>query len=95
MYKEMSFRMQTVGKNSVFILTYDKHSINFKLNELNYLLANIAVLENQLSRYSIEQNYVILYITNALGSDVYVEPGHDDSTYVLYDVLYDEVKTIM
>jgi hypothetical protein len=94
-YKEMSFRLQTVGKNIVCKLTYDKSSINLKLNKLNYLLAHIATFENQLSRYSFAQNYVILYVTNALESDVYVEPRLYASTYVLYDVLYDELKAIM
>lgn len=28
-YREMSFRLQTVGKNNVCKLTYDKHSISF------------------------------------------------------------------
>jgi hypothetical protein len=73
-------------------LTYDKHSIHFKLNELNYLLANIAIHENHLSRYSIAQNDVISYATNAIGSDIYLQPRHDASTYVLYAVLYDEFR---
>ena len=65
------------------------------MNELNYLLANIAVFENQLSSYTIAQNDVILYVTNALVSDAYVEPRHDVRTYVLCDLLYDELKTSM
>jgi hypothetical protein len=36
-YKEISFRRQTLGKNNVSKLNYDKQSSNFKLNELNYL----------------------------------------------------------
>ena len=56
-------------------LTYNKHSINFKLNELNYLLANIATLGNQLSGYSIAQNDVISYVTNAIGSELYLQPS--------------------
>jgi len=94
-HKEMSFRLQTVGRNNVCKLTYDQNSITFKLNELNYLLAHIATFENQLSRYSIAQNDVILYVINALDSDVYVEPRPHASTYVLYDVLYDELKAVM
>jgi hypothetical protein len=81
--------------DNVCKLTYDKSSINFKLNELNYLLAHIATFENQLSRYSVAQNDVILYVTNALDSDVYVEPRLYASTYVLYDVLYDELEAII
>jgi len=38
---------------------------------------------------------VILYVTNALVSDAYVEPRHDVRTYVLCDLLYDELKTSM
>ena len=52
------------------------------MNELNYLLANIALLENQLSRYSIAQNDVISYVTNAIGSELYLQPRHDASSYV-------------
>lgn len=94
-YKETSFRLQPLGKNSVCKLTYDKKYFNFKLNELNYLLAIITVIENQLPRYSIAKNDVIFYATNVLGSDKYVQIRHEASTFVLYDVLYDELKTIM
>jgi hypothetical protein len=83
--------LQTVGNKNVCSLTFHKQS----LNELNCLLINIAKLEDQLSRYCIAQNDVILYVTNALGSDVYVEPRFDASTFVLYDVLNDELKSIM
>jgi len=43
-----------------------------------------------MTRYSTAQNDVISYVTNAIGSNLYLQPRHDASTYVLYAVLYDE-----
>ena len=43
-------------------LSFNKHSISFKLSELNYLLAVITTIENRLARYVIAQNDVIIII---------------------------------
>jgi hypothetical protein len=92
----MSFRLQTVeNKKDVCKVIVGKCSINFKLNELNYLLTIIATLEDQLSRYSIAQNDVIVYVSGAWGFDVYVQLRHETNTLVLYDVLFNEVNSIM
>jgi hypothetical protein len=85
--KELLFRLQTCGNDSVTKLTYDEYSIGVKLTELNYVVATITMLENQLARYSISQPDVLTYFTSALVSDVYVQPRPDASTYVLFDVL--------
>jgi len=80
------------GKDNVAKLAYNKHSISFKSSELNYLLAAITIFEKQLARYSIAQNDVMTYVTTALGSQVYVQSRHDATTYVLFDVLFDELS---
>lgn len=87
--------MQTRGKDNIAKVIYDKQSTSFKLTELNYLLSTIALLENQLARYSFGQHDVMTYVTNALGSDVFVQPSPDSSTFILYDQLFDYLKVIM
>ena len=93
--KELVFQLQTRGKDNIAKVIYDKQSISFKLTKLNYLLSMIAILENQLARYSFGQHDVMTYITNALGSDVFVQPLPDSSTFLLYDQLFDYLKVIM
>lgn len=69
--KEMLICLQTGGgggKDNAAKLTYHKHSISFKLTELNYLLAAITTIENQLARYTAAQNDVMSYVTTALGA---------------------------
>jgi hypothetical protein len=77
--------------NNACKLTYNKCCINFKLDELNYLLLNIAELEDQLSRYSIEQNDVLLYVAITLVADVYGQPRSLLLKYILY--LYSQRHT--
>jgi hypothetical protein len=48
----------TVGIVIVAKVKYDKHSISLKLNEINYLLAKITILENQLDMYNLAQTDV-------------------------------------
>jgi hypothetical protein len=93
--KELLFWLQTGGgggKDNVAKLTYDKRSISFKLTEINYLLAAITTIENQLARYAVAQNDVMSYVTTALGAQQYVQPRPDASTCILYDVLFDELS---
>jgi hypothetical protein len=42
---------------------YDKHSISLKLSELNYLLAKISILDDQLGKYILAQTDVIIQAT--------------------------------
>ena len=59
------------------------------MSELNNQLAAITLLEIQLTRYVIAQNYVMTYVTTALGLQVYVQPRVDATSYVLFDILFD------
>lgn len=73
-------------------LTHDKLSITLKRNEINYLLANIAVIENHLVRHTIAQPDAISCVTAATGANAFVQLRPDASGYALYDVLLDELK---
>jgi len=86
---ELSFRPQSSEKDNVAKITYGEDSISFNWSELNYLLATLAVLENQLARYNctVVQFDVMTHITCALGSEVCVQPRPDASTYLLYGYL--------
>ena len=58
--KYSGYRRVTVGIDIVAKVKYDKHSISLKLNEINYLLAKISILENQLFVYNLAQTDVII-----------------------------------
>jgi hypothetical protein len=73
-------------------LTYDKLPITLKRNELNYLLANIAVIENQFARCTTAQPEAMPYVAAATGANAFVQPRPVASGYTLYDVLLDELK---
>jgi hypothetical protein len=62
------------------------------LTELNYLLAAISAIENELARYAAAQNGVMRYVTTVLGAQHNVQPRPDASTYILFDVLFDELS---
>lgn len=89
--RELLFRQRSSGGGDVK-LTYNKLSITLKSNELNYLLANIAVIENQLVRHTAAQPDAISYVTAATGAKTFVQPRPDVSGYALYDVLLNELK---
>lgn len=73
-------------------MTYDTLSITLKTNELNDLPANIAVIGNQLARYTTAQPDAMSHVTAATGANALVQPRPDATGYALYDVLLDELK---
>jgi len=68
--------MQTSGRNIIFKVRYDKHSISLKFNELNYLLSKRALIENQLPRCIVVQSDVIMEVTANNCTEVSVQPRH-------------------
>ena len=68
--------MQTSGRDNVVKVRYDKLSNSLKLNELNYLLAKIALIENQLTRCIVVQSDVIMEVTAMKCAVVSVKPRH-------------------
>lgn len=90
-YRELTFCQLTSGGGDAK-LTLDNVSRTLKTNELNYLLANIAVTENQLARYIIAQHDVMSYVTAATGTNLIVQPRPDASGCALHDVFLDELK---
>jgi hypothetical protein len=93
---ELFFKLQTCGDDCAK-LSFDKSAITPKMNELNYLLLNIGTIESQLARYSPARRDVIDYVnlTTATNSDTFVQPKDGACSYVLYDILFEELKTKM
>ena len=89
--RELLFRQRSSGCADVKF-SYDKLPITLKRNELNYLLANITVIENHLVRYAIAQPDAISYVIVATGKNAFVKLRPDASGYVIYDVLLDELN---
>ena len=54
------FRLQKRGREIVGEVKYDKLSIILKLNELNYLLAKIVLIKNQVACFILAQPDVII-----------------------------------
>jgi hypothetical protein len=59
--KEMTFRMQTVADTSAKI-AFKRASIPLRLLDLEYLLENLPVLANQLTRYRLAEYDVSDYV---------------------------------
>jgi hypothetical protein len=91
---EMSFRMQTVAKNSARI-SIDRASTILKLPELEYLPINLTTLANQLARYKLAEDNVCAYAQSAAGATTFVHPTEPACRFVQYDVLFEEINRYM
>jgi hypothetical protein len=89
--RELLFHQRSSGGGDTK-LTYNKLSTTLKRNGLNYLIANITVIENHLARYATAQPDAISYVTAATCANAFVQPRPDASGYALYDVFLDELK---
>ena len=87
---EMGFQIQTVGK--LVKIKLNKKCIVLKNNEVHYLLTNIVLLQNQLARYELCTSDVKKYTAEVITSKSFMVPNKS-SSFILYDVLFDEVKS--
>ena len=88
-YSEMGFQLRTTGK--MVRVKLNKNSIVLHNEELNYLLINMMVLQNHLARYEMCTSDLKEYITQVVNAKTFVVP-HNASPYLLYDVLFDEIR---
>lgn len=89
---ELCFRLQITNHGKQAKISLNKRSIGLKCDELNYLLSNMVFLQNQLARYEIALPNVTNYMSNAKSAKTFVQPDNNACPFILYDVLFDELK---
>ena len=95
MCKDDLFRLQSAGTYTAARMYRDKKFVNFKLADLRYMMNMLNFVQVQQTKYILAQNYVMAYAVVALGSIEFVEPPHTATSLILYDLLFDELKTLL
>jgi hypothetical protein len=86
------FRLTATGSLKIARMYYDKHYLQFKLEDLQYLNKILFIILNQFKAYQDAQADVMTYVLSALGSATYVEPLPTANKSILYYQLYDELR---
>lgn len=73
----------------------DKQYRSFKLTELQYLTNILHVVRNQQRIYFLVLPDVVAYGTAALSSTEYFVPAPNASSYLHYEWLFEELKTLL
>jgi hypothetical protein len=93
--KDDLFGLQMSAPYGVAKMYLGKHFITFKLNELRYVITLLPFLIDQQNKYILAQNDVVQYTVTALGSTQFVDPPPMASNLILFDQLFDELKTVL
>jgi hypothetical protein len=83
------------GTNSVARIRQNKRFITFKLADLRYLMNRLHLVQVQQTRYIIARDDIMAYAIAALRSSEFVEPQSPVCRLILYDQLFDEIKTLL
>jgi hypothetical protein len=73
----------------------DKRFVTFKLDDLRYLMNMLHLLQGQQTRYILARDDDMAYAIAALDSREFVEPQSAVCGLILYDQLFDEIKTLL
>ena len=73
----------------------DKQFVSFKFPDLRYMMNMLHFVQDQKTKYILAQNYVMAYAVAALGSIEFVEPPPTATILILYDQMFDELKTLL
>jgi hypothetical protein len=93
--KDSLFRLKTTATVGVAKMYLGREFINFKLNELQNLLRRAPFIADQQTKYILAQNDVVQYTVAALGSTEFVDPHPTATNLVLFDQLFDELKSVL
>jgi predicted nucleotidyltransferase len=74
---------------------HDKTFINFRFNELRHLMNVSHFLADQQANYILIQNNVIQYTVTMLGSTECVDTPPKSNNLIIFDQLFDELKTVL
>jgi hypothetical protein len=89
------FILNTTGSYRIARLYMDKHFVALKFQELRYLQNMFYIVQNKLNLYINALPDLMTYVISALSSDTYVEPAANASNFILYPLLFEELKTIL
>ena len=92
--KDGDFKITTTGANRVARLTIGNQTVNLKLNEVRYLLGMFHIIRDQLDLFLHAQNDLMMYVTNALSSVVYVQPTSNLTHITNFVQLFEELKAV-
>jgi hypothetical protein len=92
--RDSLLRLQTTATLGVAKRYLGRAYINFKLNELQNLMNLATFITDQQTKYILAQNDVVQYTVAALGSTEFVEPQPTATNLILFDQLFDELKSV-
>ena len=95
LWKDDVLKLTTTGSYWVARFFLDRQNISFKLNELRYLFNVFHAVQNQKTLYTLALSDVLTYARAALSSPSYVAPDPNASKLILYEHLFDELKTVL
>ena len=73
----------------------DKQFVRFKFADLRYRMNMLNIVQDHQTKYILAQNDVMAYAVAALGWIEFVEPPPTATNLILYDQLFDELKTLL
>jgi hypothetical protein len=86
------FRLTTIGAVKAARMYFDRHYLQFKLDDLKFQDKMFYVVHNQLKAYLALPD-VMTFVISALGTVDYVETAPTASKSILHYQLHDELKT--
>jgi hypothetical protein len=90
-----AFTVVTAGSYCTAKISLTKQRMYLNLGELRYLLRMIHIVHNQQLVYLQAQSDVMTYAAAALANTEYVEPSTSANKAIIYQQLYEELKTVM
>jgi hypothetical protein len=93
--REELFHLQRTATVWVAKMYLGKSFINFRFQELRNLMDISPFIADHQTKYILAQNDVIQYTVAALGSTQFVDPPPIATNHILFDQLFDELKTVL
>ena len=93
--KDGVLRIQSAGTYRAARMYQDKQFVSFKCADLRYMMNMLHFVQDQQTKYTLARNDVMAYAVAALGSIEFVEPPPTATSLILYDQLFDELKTLL
>jgi hypothetical protein len=72
----------------------NKQFVTFKGSDVRHLISMLNLVQNQQAQYTIARDDVVAYVL-AQGSSEYVEQKSAVCGLILYDQLFQEIKTLL
>ena len=93
--KDDLLHLQSAGTCRTARIYPDKQFVSFKFADLRYMMNMLHIVQDHQTKYILAQNDVMAYAVAALGSIEFVELPPTATNLILYDQLFDELKTLL